>query len=235
MGTMASAVEAAQPVDSWSHERNRRELDAVLSRSLPSLHRRAFRYLENSADAEDAVQEALLSAYKHLGQFRGDAQMSTWLTTIVTNAALTQLRKRVWFAHVSLDHKPNEGERSTLCERLPDCGANPEEVVSRSQLLDRLTFLVRHLSPSLRMAFQLRHIEGLSVRETAQILGLSEGTVKTRSHRAHAQIIVLMRKGVGSPQQCNAESRSFSRNSSKAVASAVATRERRKTIDTQFQ
>ena len=235
MGTKAFVVEATHLVDSLSHERNCRELDAVLSRSLPSLHRRAFRYLENSADAEDAVQEALLSAYKHLGQFRGQAQMSTWLTTIVTNAAFTQLRKRVRSAHVSLNHQPNEGEGSRLCDRLPTCEADPEEVFSRSQLLDRLAVVIRLLSPSLRVTFQLRHIDGLSIRETARILGLTEGAVKARSHRAHAKIIVLMQKGIGSPQQRTAESRSFSTSSSKAVEAAVAARESRKTIVTQFQ
>src|SRR5580698_397093 len=67
------------------------ELDSVVSRYLPMFYRRAFRFLGNATDAEDAVQDALLSAYKHLGQFRGQAQLSTWLTTIVTNAARMHL------------------------------------------------------------------------------------------------------------------------------------------------
>ena len=66
----------------------------ALSQSLPSLHRYACRVLGNKYDAEDAVQDALLSALKHLGQFRGEAQFSTWLTTIVLNCARMQLRKR---------------------------------------------------------------------------------------------------------------------------------------------
>src|ERR1700723_1671250 len=70
------------------------ELDGVVSRYLPMFYKRAFRFLGNMPDAEDAVQDALLSAYKHLGQFRGQAQLSTWLTTIVTNAARMKLRRR---------------------------------------------------------------------------------------------------------------------------------------------
>jgi RNA polymerase sigma factor (sigma-70 family) len=69
------------------------ELDNVVSRYLPLFYRIAFRFLGNAQDAEDAVQDALLCAYQHLGQFRGQAKLSTWLTTIVINAA-RQLRRR---------------------------------------------------------------------------------------------------------------------------------------------
>ena len=71
-----------------------RELQRVLSLSSPSFYRCALRLLGNRYDAEDAVQEALLAAHKHLHQFRGQAQLATWLTTIVRNCALMQLRKR---------------------------------------------------------------------------------------------------------------------------------------------
>src|ERR1700683_4482250 len=75
-------------------EQSTQQLQDVVSRHLPSFYRRAYRYLKNAHDAEDAVQDALLSAYKHLDQFKGSAKMTTWLTTIVTNSALTQLRRR---------------------------------------------------------------------------------------------------------------------------------------------
>ena len=77
-----------QSADVRIQEKETREIQGVLSRSLPSFYRRAYRYLGNAADAEDA----LLSAYRNLDQFRGQAQMSMRLTTIVTNSALTQLR-----------------------------------------------------------------------------------------------------------------------------------------------
>ena len=73
-----------------SNGANAQQFDDVVSRYLPFLHRMAFRKLGNAVDAEDAVQEALLSAYKHLDQFNGGAKMSTWLTTIVINAARMQ-------------------------------------------------------------------------------------------------------------------------------------------------
>ena len=80
------ALDSAQP--------SLAELLSVLSHCLPSLYRRAYRLLGNEADAEDAVQDALLAAYRHLKEFRGDAQLSTWLTAIVINCARMQLRKR---------------------------------------------------------------------------------------------------------------------------------------------
>ena len=74
------------------HERVAREMEEVLSRRLPYFYGIAYRFLGNAADAEDAVQEGLLTAYKNLHQFRGEAQLSTWLATIVSNSARMQLR-----------------------------------------------------------------------------------------------------------------------------------------------
>jgi RNA polymerase sigma factor (sigma-70 family) len=85
-----------------------RKLQDVLTARLPYFYRCAFRMLENAADAEDAVQEALLAAYKHIDQFRGQSQVSTWFTTIVRNCALMQLRKRQRQIHFSLDKEFGE-------------------------------------------------------------------------------------------------------------------------------
>src|ERR1700761_4355298 len=73
-------------------ERSAEEFHGAVSRHLPMLHRRAYRYLGNAHDAEDAVQDALSPAYKHLDQFNGSAKRMTWPTSIVPNSALTQLR-----------------------------------------------------------------------------------------------------------------------------------------------
>src|SRR5258708_28553185 len=70
------------------------QMQDVLSRCRPLFYRKAYRQLGNAADAEDAVQDALLSAYKHLDQFKGQAQMSTWLTAIVTHRPLLQIAQR---------------------------------------------------------------------------------------------------------------------------------------------
>src|SRR5260370_39822847 len=82
-----------------------RDLNDAVMCNLPMFYKRAFRFLGNSPDAEDAVQDALLSACKHLRQFRGQAQLSTWLTAIVTNAARLQLRRRHGGIYLSLEEQ----------------------------------------------------------------------------------------------------------------------------------
>src|SRR3979490_3593375 len=95
-----------------------RDMHDVVTRCLRSFYRNAYRHLGNAADAEDAVQDALLSAYKHLDQFRGQSQMSTWLTTIVINCARMHLRKRPRQTHLSLDERIGGGESYFISERL---------------------------------------------------------------------------------------------------------------------
>src|SRR5579863_4939910 len=92
-----------EPDEIPSEEGATQQLEQILASGQPSLYRRAYRILGNAADAEDAVQDALLAAYTHLDQFRGQSQISTWLTTIVLNCARLQLRRRARHVHVSLD------------------------------------------------------------------------------------------------------------------------------------
>ena len=164
------------------------EMNQALSRCRASFFRSAYRFLENPADAEDAVQEALLSAYKHIDQFRGEAQISTWLTAIVSNSARMQLRKRPRNIHVSLDEPIGEEQELSLSDLLADCRLSPEDECRNSELRARLNELVSQLSPSLRKAFQLRDLDGLTTREAAHILGVAEGTVKAQLARARAKL-----------------------------------------------
>jgi RNA polymerase sigma-70 factor (ECF subfamily) len=180
-----------------AYEEQSRELQDSVLRSLPSFRRNAFRYLSNVADAEDAVQDALLSAYKHLDQFRGQAKMSTWLTAIVANCARMQLRKRPRAIHLSLDEPIGDEQELSLSEVIADHATNPEDECVQSELRSRLMHFVEQLSPSLRTAYQLRELDGLSISETAQILGLAEGTIKAQLARARAKLTKLMRRALG--------------------------------------
>jgi RNA polymerase sigma-70 factor, ECF subfamily len=173
------------------------ELQAVLSHSLPSFRRCAVRVLGNVADAEDAVQEALLAAYKHANQFRGQSRMSTWLTTIVRNCALMQLRRRPQQMPLSFDQKAGEEEQFSPWERLVDCRPNPEEECRYSELVARLRRSTARLSPTLRRTFQLRVMDGLSICETAQLLGVPRGTVKAQLARARKNIARHMQPALG--------------------------------------
>src|ERR1700730_547454 len=108
-------------------ENKTEEMQDVLARYLPMFYKKAFRQLGNSADAEDAVQDALLSAFKHLDQFKGQAQMSTWLTSIVTNCARMQLRRRPRQNHLSLDQQFGDEQEYSLADRLPAREPSPED------------------------------------------------------------------------------------------------------------
>ena len=165
------------------------EMLSVVSHCLPSLHRYAYRFLGNRADAEDAVQDALLAAYKHLSEFRGDAQLSTWLTTIVINCARMHLRKQSRHIHVSLDSRIGEEQEYSLSDILVDHRPNPEDECHRSMLRRRLMKSAAQLSPTLRKTFHLRFVHQLSVSETARLLGVPIGTVKAQIARAQAKLM----------------------------------------------
>jgi RNA polymerase sigma-70 factor (ECF subfamily) len=171
-----------------------RKMEELVSSRRALFFKRAYRVLGNAADAEDAVQDALFSAFKHLEQFRGESQMSTWLTTIVSNCARMQLRRRVHQVHVSLEEPIGEEGKYFVSERLAHYGSNPEDECRRSELNTRLRRLVAQLSPRLRKTFQLRELEGLSTSEAAHILGVPEGTVKAQLARARAKLRQSLRR-----------------------------------------
>ena len=173
-------------------QRDLGELEDAVSRYMPMLYSRAYRYVGDPHDAEDAVQDALLSAYKHLDQFKATAKITTWLTTIVTNSALTQLRRRPRQPQVSLD-EPLIGEQDvSLSDRLPHIGPSPERECIQSELHGHLLQSVKELSPSLRETIRLFYLDGMSTREVAQTLGVPQGTVKARMSRARLQLKRLM-------------------------------------------
>ena len=158
------------------------------------LYRRAYRYVSDPHDAEDAVQDALLSAYRHLDQFKGTAKLSTWLTTIVTNSALTQLRKRSRHVYVSLDEPVGEDRDFCVADGLADRGPSPEGEYIEAQ---RHTHLMNHvvkLSPTLRRTIQLCDLDGRTTKEVAVMLGVPHATVKARVARGRAKLRHMMRE-----------------------------------------
>lgn len=169
-------------------------LEQILSGRLPLLYRQAYRLLGNQADAEDAVQDALLAAYTHLDQFKGQSQMSSWVTSIVLNCARLQLRQRPHRVHLPLDESIGEMQTLSMSERLADGRPNPEDEYRNTELSRCLARFCGRLSPTLRRTFQLRAIDGLSVRETAQILGVPNGTVKAQLARARKALREFMRR-----------------------------------------
>jgi RNA polymerase sigma-70 factor (ECF subfamily) len=153
----------------------------------------------NATDAEDVVQEALMAAFRNLHQFRGQAQMSTWLNTIVANCARMQLRRRPRHAYISLEEKFGDEEQYSVAERLSDRKPSPEDDCRTSELHQHMLQLVTQLPPPLRAAFQLRELDGLSTSETARVMGVAKGTVKSQLSRARARLRRAMRRALGLP------------------------------------
>lgn len=189
MSAIQTLIEQQPEVRSNFLGEGSQELDRIVSRNLPMFYRMASRLLGNTADAEDAVQDALLSACKHLGQFRGEAKLSTWLAAIVTNTSRMQLRRRR--GHLSLEEQWGEDGLS-IAEQIPDGGPNPEEICSSARVRWRIINSVERLSPPLRRTFHLRDIEGLTNKEAALVLGVPVGTVKARLARARTKLSRIM-------------------------------------------
>lgn len=171
-----------------------RGLEEVLVCRLPSFYRTAHKFLGNAADAEDAVQDALLSAYQHLHEFRGESQISTWLTVIVSNCARMQLRRRPRGVQLSLEKQTSKDEEYSMVERLADKHPTPEDECLKAERKARLTAFAGQLSPVLRRTFQLHELQGLSIHETANTLGVPKGTVKARLSRARRKLTCSMRR-----------------------------------------
>lgn len=165
-------------------------LAQTVSACRPQLHGVAYRILRNVEDAEDAVQDALLFAHKHLGEFRGEAQLSTWLSKIVINQSLKVLRKR---SGVLISFEEKSGD-NTLIDVLSDHRLTPEAKCIAAQAAEFLHDAIAKLSPTCRQAVQLRDLEGLPIRHVANVLGVPEGTIKARTSRGRRDLSKLLRK-----------------------------------------
>jgi RNA polymerase sigma factor (sigma-70 family) len=172
------------------------DLGSVASRYSPMLFHVAFRRLRNKEDAEDAVQDALLSACKHIGQFEGRSQLSSWLTRIVINTAGMKLRKRARREVVSLDQDPEDGGLA-IANELADAGPNPENICAQTEMREKIRGAMAELSPKLRMAFQMHEVAGLSTREAAGALGITTNTLKSRVSRARRTIGACLVENAG--------------------------------------
>jgi len=162
-------------------------IETLFRRYHRQLYQTALRVLGNTEDAEDALQDGLLSAYRNLKRFEGRSQFSTWLTRIVINAALMKRRSSKARPAVSLDDSQHEDELP-IAERFADDGPNPEQVYAGTEIRELINENLDDLSPLLRTAFLLREVEGYSTVEAAKKMGVTENTLKARLWRARHQL-----------------------------------------------
>jgi len=168
-------------------------VETLFRRYQRPLFQTALRVLGNTEDAEDALQDGMLSAYRNLKRFEGRSQFSTWLTRIVINAALMRRRSAKARPAASLDDMPREGELPAS-ERFADDGPNPEQVFAGTELREMISENLDQLSPLLRTAFVLREMQGFSTGEAAKKLGVTENTLKARLWRARQQLAERLRR-----------------------------------------
>jgi len=156
----------------------------------------AFAILRNEADAEDCAQEAVLKAFKHIRQFRAEARFSTWLIQIAVNEArMRRRRERADFVE-PIDKEKNE-EGSYTPRDFADWREIPSEVLERKEVREKLAEALGSLGQIYREVFVLRDMEQLSIEETANVLGISTASVKTRLLRARLMLRDLLAPGLG--------------------------------------
>ena len=177
----------ADPMLSHAIDNNREVLDEVFARHRRQLYSRALRVLRSPEDAEDALQEGLLSAFRNLHRFKGRSKLSTWLTRIVVNAALMQLRQRRSRVMVSMDDRPTE-DGQEWANDISDPRFNPEEACTLREQRRILRRGIQKLAMQYRRALWLRDIRGLTTREAAEVLGVSVGTLKSQLSRARLRV-----------------------------------------------
>jgi RNA polymerase sigma-70 factor, ECF subfamily len=144
--------------------------------------------LNNPADAEEVAQEAGLKAFANLAGFRGEAKFGTWLIQITINEARLKLRKDRRHPYESVDERRADDEGEYSPKDFADWREVPSEALQRRELREALKQAIAHLPSMYREVLILRDVQQRSIQETAQILGLTEGSVKTRLLRARLQM-----------------------------------------------
>jgi RNA polymerase sigma-70 factor, ECF subfamily len=156
----------------------------------------AFAILRNEADAEDAVQEAVVKAFTHIRQFRAESRFSTWLIQIAVNEALMRKRKQHNNLMEPIEDRSDE-EGNYTPKDFADWREIPSEALERSEVRSALREALDSLGRIYREVFVLRDVEQLSIEDTAETLKISRAAVKTRLLRARLMLRDLLSPGLG--------------------------------------
>lgn len=162
---------------------DRAEFARLVDAYSAPIYRLGLKMLGNPQDAEDILQNTFLNALTHLADFEGRSSVATWLYRIASNEALMLLRRKKNTVNLD-DFQPEDAEETPIPEVFVDWSALPEKELLSGEAKKALDAAVKQLPESMRMVFFLRDIEGISIKETAEILNLTETNVKTRLLRA---------------------------------------------------
>lgn len=186
-GPAAEAVLADEALVATAQRGDEEAFDVLVRRHTVWMFRVSFRLLGEQVEAEDAVQEAWVSIWRSLQRFRNDAAVSTWLYRVVTNAALSQLRRRK--PTVPLD-PTDEAVSGVLCDQTGD----PESRVMRNEDSMLVRRAIATLEPSQRTPLVLRELEGMSYEEIAEVLDVSVAALQSRLHRARLTLLTRLKE-----------------------------------------
>jgi len=154
----------------------------------------ALAILRNESDAEDVAQEAMLKAFANIGQFRAEARFSTWLIQITVNEALMRRRRERTVVMEGIDERRDE-DADYAPREFADWREIPSEALERKEVRQRLSKALASLDPKYREVFVMRDMEHLNIQETAEALGISVASVKTRLLRARLMLRDLLAAG----------------------------------------
>ena len=172
-----------------------RAFRAILTKYNRRLYRIARGILRNDTEAEDAVQEAYVNAFTHLATFRGESSLSTWLSRIVMNESLGRLRSRPPMAELAEVETPSQA--AEIIQFPNTARTDPERTMAQRELLRLVERVTDELPDVYRTVFVTRVIEGMSVEDTAELLGIRIETVKTRLHRARKLVREHLDREIG--------------------------------------
>ena len=159
-----------------------------------------FRMLGRREEAEDLAQEVFVQVFKAIDQFRGDSKLSTWIYRIAVNLCKNRAK------YLSRRHANDQDDVDAMADRLPFSAAKgvsvggisrPDELVEGMQLEVVVKRAIAQIEPDFREVLILRDVEDMSYEEIAEVTGLADGTVKSRIHRARAQLRALVEKAMG--------------------------------------
>jgi RNA polymerase sigma-70 factor, ECF subfamily len=176
----------------------RKALEAMFVASHSKFVAIAYSILRNREDAEDAVQNAFLSGYRHLRSFEGRSALRTWFTRIVLNAALMIQRKRKPSVVAPVPGNSNSHEVNWL-ESIPASQSDPETAHAERETFDFINEILGKMKPVLRQAFTMTYFEELSGQEACALLGVSAGTFKARLFRARRALLNQARRALLAP------------------------------------
>jgi RNA polymerase sigma-70 factor (ECF subfamily) len=172
--------------------------DVLCERLTPRILRSLLRITKNREDAEDALQDSLLSAFVHISEFDGRSAFSTWLTRIAINSALMILRKKRTSREISLDISA-DSEAKPVSWEMPDHAPNPEKRYAQNERENILHMAISALRPTVRKVVELQQLQEHSMKETAQIIGISVPAAKARLFHAKVALRKAPRiKSIGS-------------------------------------